>query len=121
MIEQELQPLVAQIAVLGDRVYPSGEAPQKPVTPYIVYFLVDDNEDFTHDGPTGLVTARFQFSIYADTALSAKTIAKELKTLLNDYKSASIQGAFYDSQSDQYEQATRLHHVPVDFMITYEE
>lgn len=76
-------------ALVADRIYPAA-APPDAVEPFVVYTLVSDPRVSSHDGPSGLGRARYQFDCWAghtaagvpdqDTAVA---VAKQVRLALH--------------------------------------
>jgi len=131
LIEQALMTyLLAQTGItdlVGDRIH-FVIAPQDVAKPYLVVTKVDSPEVSSHDGPSGLSHPRFQFSSFATTYSSAKTISAALKTALDGY-SGTMGGAGgltvkipkREDENDFYETDSGLHHVASDYIIWHTE
>ena len=73
-------------ALIGGRIYPFRFPDTDTVMPCMTMQRVSTPRELTHDdlGATGtLAYPRFQFNVYAETALSAKTITDTLRAALN--------------------------------------
>lgn len=71
-------------ALIGINLYPT-ERPQDSTLPAVTYITVSDVPNRTLTGQDALAEPYIQFTVYASTKASAKAVAKELKTALNDY------------------------------------
>lgn len=69
-------------ALIESRCFPLA-APQDAAVPSVVYQVVSSVPEFAHDGPTGLVTTRVQFSIVADDYATAKAVYEALTARFN--------------------------------------
>ncbi len=91
--------------------------------PAIRFFRVDDpSVAITNDGgPTSLARPRFQFDIYAKTAIESKEIAEQLRISWDGFSGTVvgviIQVAFKDSAGGTYEESPNLYHTRMDFII----
>ncbi len=115
------------IAVVGERIYPV-LAPQDVVKPYIVFSKISAPRDHTHDGGSGLVNARFQFSCFATTYQVAKQVAGLIQAVLQGYSGTLggaggvvVNGCFYEDETDLYEPDSALFHVAVDYRLWHQE
>ncbi len=86
MIEESFVTLLADLAP----VYPA-YLPQRADRPAIVYRRISANRILDHDGPTGDVAARFQFSAHAQTHPEALALHRATVARLNGY-----QGGVFD-------------------------
>lgn len=71
-------------AVLGDppRIYP-GVAPQGTARPYAVYNLISETPIYHLGGESAATNRLVQIDVYAQTALSARTVEKAIRALLS--------------------------------------
>jgi Protein of unknown function (DUF3168) len=87
MIDFALVQLLREHAGVGTRINPSTESVRVTVDlPRIVYSLIDSQREWTDDGATGLVEARYQLDIFADRVTDARDIADTLRTNLDGFK-----------------------------------
>lgn len=114
-------------ALVGTRIYPA-RAIQDVTTPYIVFSKVSGVRVSSHDGASGLVDARFQFSIFSTTYKSCKDVAVAIQGVLEGFSGTmggaggvTVGGCFYLDENDFYEDDSRLYHVAVDYRFWYEE
>jgi hypothetical protein len=125
-----LKHLIAQTALtalVGERIY-YVNAPQDVETPYIVFFKVSATRERSLTGTSHLVTSRFQFSIFSETYYEAKQIAEQIQLALQDKNNEIIGGTGgvrvsiqYDNEQDLYESEAGLYHIPVEYLIDYNE
>ena len=99
---------------VGTRIYPTA-APSTVITPYIVYRKVSANRQYAHSGQSSLTFDRVQISIYSTGYLVAKGIVSTLVTTMEGW--TGVQAAFKQNELDFYEEATKVYHIPVDFLI----
>jgi len=109
------------VVLMSSRMYPA-HAPDAVAKPYVVWHHITGDAVHTHTG-TAFREHRIQFSIFADTLASAVAVRDALLALL-DGKRLTISGltevtSFLDSFSSQYEKDTKVHHIPVDFTVSY--
>ena len=119
MIEVTIQNALANnagvSALVGTQIHYS-EAPQNTPSPYIVMTKISAPRDYTHDGPSGLVKGRFQFSIFAATYTLTKQVAAAIKPVLENLK------CWCDDETDLgRDPSTGFYHLAVDYQITYNE
>lgn len=115
-----LMSVAGLVALIADRLYPS-DAPQGIAGAYVVYRRISGPRTYDFDGPSGLVTARMQFSVLAPSYLQAKAVAEQLRLALEDFADDTVIVCRMLNEIDTYESETRLHHVIVDFGVTYKE
>jgi len=110
--------------LVGQRIY-YVKAPQDVTTPYIVFTKVSAPREHDHDGSSGLVGARFQFSVFATTYYEAKQIVVQVQAVLQAYSGTMgevvVNGSFYQNEVDFWEEDTKLYHVACDYLIWYNE
>jgi hypothetical protein len=125
MIEDVIAYLKADTTLaglVGTRLYPD-EAPKDPVKPYMVYR--------TQSAPgrtkgNQVNEEMLGFSIFAVTALIAKTIERQLDVLLDKDAGINIPSTTYHIKScwrsggsSMFEQDTKLHHRPALYTLLY--
>lgn len=120
MIEHAIYSLISSLC--DGRVY-YVTVPQDVETPYIVFFKVSAPREHSHQGASGLVRARFQFSIFSKEYLEAKQTAQALQSILQGYQGISedveIQAIFYENETDSFE--NNFYFIAVDYMIWHKE
>ena len=95
---------------------------QDAVTPYGVVFKVSPGKDYTHTG-SGLSQSRLQCSCFADTYYAAKTFAREVITAMEAWPNSTsttatgVQTVFLEGEMDLFDDASKVHHVPLDFFV----
>ena len=124
---KHLQAQTALATIVGERIY-YVNAPQDVETPYIVFFKVSATRGRSLTGTSHLVTSHFQFSIFSETYYEAKQIAEQIQLALQDKNNEIIGGDSgvrvsiqYDGEQDLYEPETGLYHIPVEYLIDYNE
>jgi len=118
-------------ALIGDRVYPWSEVPQKPTYPFVTYLLVSAPRPHAMGVDAGVVMARFQFNVWAeddeagtaghDAMLAAKD---ELRQALQRWRTTSgtiVQVTFLENESDHFDPDLESHGRRFDARIIYEE
>lgn len=108
---QDLATLL-ESTLAGDKVYPV-VAPDAPVPPYIVYFVVASNAENVMSGDSGLVNTRVQVDVYARSYGDARAIALQIDQLMAAW---SVQNVSLLSQ-DGYEDDVKLFRVTTDFSV----
>jgi hypothetical protein len=125
-----LKHLLAQTALaalVGERIY-YVSAPQDVQTPYIIFFKVSATRERSLTGTSHFVNSRFQFSIFSETYYEAKQIAGQIQLALQDKNNEIIGGESgvrvsiqYDNEQDVYESESGLYHIPVEYLVDYNE
>jgi hypothetical protein len=89
--------------------------------PRAAMYRVSGNRDMHLTG-TGLMTARVQIDCYGESYAEAIGASREIRTTLEGYRGAPIQGAFLEAVRDQFtDDAQLLHRVSLTFSITYQD
>jgi hypothetical protein len=119
-------------ATVGTRIHP-GVLPQGQRTASVVVNLISAVGDHHMTGPSGLGRPRLQLTAWAPTPDDADTLARQVKTSLDGFSGAvaygsaspqasvTVQGVFFDSARDGYDDVARLFFVQQDFLIWFEE
>ena len=112
-------------ALIGQKLY-YVTAPQTVEEPYIVFFKVSAVPEYCLTGHCGLINARFQFSIFADTYYETKLISRQIQLALQDKCNQVIGGVGGVNVSVQFENEQDLFeagifHCPVEYFIQYNE
>ncbi len=135
MIEQalhtELAGATGLTALVGERIY-FRKAPQDVSKPYLVFFKVSAPREHSHDGASGLVASRWQFSCFATSYKEAKDVVQQVQAELQAFSGVMggaggvyVGAAFYMDENDYYESGARtesdLYHIAADYRIWHEE
>ena len=114
-------------ALTGSRIY-YVIAPQIVTTPYLVFFKVSGVRVSSHDGGSGLVDARFQFSCFGETYKACKDMTVAIQGLLEGFSGTLggtggvvVGGCYYLDEQDFYEGDSKLYHVAVDYRFWHNE
>lgn len=110
-------------ALIGTRLYP-GVLPQKCTYPAVNYSRVTAPRVSAMGADTGLVRARFQFDIWAETYAAARAVATQVIAAYkrwNTTTGVTIQDIYLVGDVDLYEDETRIHHPALDFEVIYQE
>lgn len=86
-------------ALLGQKIRP-GRADQADSPPFAVVQVIDSNRSYTLAGASGIVAARVQIDVYADTYNGAKQAARLIEARLSGYRDQFFQGIFLTDQRD---------------------
>lgn len=121
MIEKALVELAEGVVA---RVYPVLLV-QSPELPAVVYQRISTVRDHSHDGPVGLVSARFQFSCWAESYAEAKALAADLRVALDGFKGTvagtRIDGIFSAGEHDDFDQEPQRFRVIADYVAWWAE
>lgn len=102
----------------------SGQLPQKPTLPAIVFYLASGPKVSALDGPTGFAQDRWSFDCWGDDEDAAAALADAVEAALDGFTGTAddttIRGCTQDNRLQSIiEEETRDHRVTVDFMITH--
>jgi hypothetical protein len=118
----EFSTLAAEIG--GERIH-AVVLPQGVTAPSIVYNRISGLGDHSIQAPTGLAQVRMQIDAYAQTQGQADELSRLIKERLDGYSGpmgdVTVQGVFYDTMRDDYQDDVKLYRVSQDFMIVFEE
>ncbi len=119
--------LLADAAVLAavvDRIFPA-ILPQNERRQSVTYVEVSGQGDHHMQGPSGLATTRVQLNAWADNPDDAYDLGLKVKAALDGYSGTiagvAIQGVFFDSARDLYDDAAKLYARSIDFMTWFAE
>lgn len=113
--------------LVGARIY-ADAFPKDPTYPAIVYQLISRNDDYTQDGPSGLVDRRIQIDCYAAGKVAVIDLSDKVIASLNGYRGVmggtAVRGVFLDNERDQFPQdllsaGKRPYRRILDFIIWY--
>ena len=112
----------------GARIYP-GQVPQGVVLDSIVYTEISSVGDHHSTGPSGLTAPRIQLTAWSKTSDGAHALGLAIKAKLDGYAgvmgtggaAVTVQGAFFDSWRDLYDDVTKLFGKNSDYFINYNE
>jgi hypothetical protein len=106
-------------ALVGTRVN-FGAHPQGQPLPALVLQTISDQEDFSMQGPSGLLEGRVQVDCYADTYGGSKLLSRATRSALNGYRGGGFllvtQVSARDSREGGSNEATRPYRVSMDFL-----
>lgn len=89
-------------ALVGTRIFPTRPT-NDTVLPFVVYQLTGGEPQYTLSGPTGLVRYEFTIDYWATTQAAAIDVGEAVASLLNGWRSASVQGSFLTNHADEYD------------------
>ena len=97
-------------------------APSTAVSPYIVFSVISDILNYTHAGFDNTARTRIQASAYSTVSYaSAVDVAGAIISALNAAPgSYGIAIARMENELDLYNEDSKTHHIPVDFIINRE-
>jgi hypothetical protein len=72
------------IALISTRLYPE-ELPQNTTLPAVSYIKISDIKDHMLSGQSTLESPMFQFTAFALTKATARSVGNQIKTALQDY------------------------------------
>jgi len=116
----------------GNRVYPV-KLPQGQVQPSIVYTRISGLGDHHSQGASGLNRVRVQIDCYAQAADTADLLARRVKERIDGFRGSMewdegspgnavvAQGVFFDSEREDWDEASGLYRVSHDYFVWFEE
>lgn len=110
-------------ALIEERCY-SLVLPQNATLPALSYFRVSTMRHSAMGADTGLASARFQVSVWADSFSSARAVATQVRSALQRWSTTSgtvIQDIFYLNETDLHDPQVNGYHTACDFQVHYEE
>ncbi len=119
------------MAVAGTRIYQT-ILPQAVVYPCVSFQAVTGASDYVMEGASGLASVRMQFDLFADDPDDLLDLKAAVMNALSAYRGSvgspptKIQGAFRESERDNYESplseaGLRVWSKSLDFNIWFEE
>lgn len=125
MIEPGLRTrLDSEVASAAGRVHPK-VLPQGTAYPSLTYELVSDPRLHSHDGPDGLVEARYQVTAWSETYGDMKQAAAEVLAALDGFTgtmgTVEVAATFYAGGRDLFDPDEMVHFHPSDFIVQYRE
>jgi hypothetical protein len=118
--------------LIGTRLFPL-RLPQNPTLPAMTYSWISGDRVHTMAGARGPSRPRLQFDAWAKTYLEAEAVFEALRKRLDGFQgtagSVKVQGAFFASERDLYEDSADagtgsgvgLYRRTSDFFVHYEE
>jgi hypothetical protein len=102
-----------------------GEVPDEVTVPYLTWQQISGPREHAMVQDPGLAHPRYQFSVWADSYKSAKTVGAQVIDCFQDWTGTVggvvIQRAFFEGDRDSYDPDTETHQVSADFIIWHEE
>lgn len=107
-------------ALVDNRIYPV-LAPQNVALPFVAYFKVSNQREYTHQGYAGLSKVRMQISCYGDDYSDVKAVAIQVTAAMEVWPAAvtAVQAVFQDNETDIFEDGVMLYHIALDFFVWY--
>ena len=110
--------------LIGTRLYPL-KLPQDPTVPAMTFQWISGQRAHAADGAVGLASPRVQFDCWAETYLEVESVFEALRKRLDGFRGTAgasrVQGAFFETERDDYEDEARLYRRSADFFIWHEE
>lgn len=99
--------------------------PLNTTLPAITFFKVSAPRDQTQEGPSGLVTARFQVSSWGKTYTDSKQLSRSVRLALDGFRGAfnevRIDGVELMNEMDGNEPEPNIFQTIMDFRVKYAE
>lgn len=116
-------------AVIGERIFYSTLPSGTQTSPAIVFNVISEDTDYHMQGPSGLVTARYQIDAWAASRDAAHSLALAIKDRMSGFRGVMGEGegavdvlaVFSESARTAYDTETQLQNASRDFFITYRE
>lgn len=106
--------------IVGTRIFPV-VLPQGETRASIVYTRISGQGDHHMRGPSGLSQTRFQIDAWAQKADDAAFLANLVKLRVDGFSGTfdggAIQGAFFDTERDDYDSEVKMHRVSRDYLV----
>jgi hypothetical protein len=105
----------------------SGQLPEATPLPALCMTQIAGSGDVTLDGPSGLRTARVQFSCYGHSFGDAQRLAVAVRSVLEGMQALLPDGTDVDvaltvlESNDTFEEAPFTYHAPLDFKFWFRE
>jgi hypothetical protein len=111
-------------SMVGARMYPI-VLPQGVKEDSIVYNEVSSTGDHHNEGPSGLAQVRMQIGCWSLSADGAHALGLAVKARIDGYRgpmgSVDVQGVFFETWNDLYEDSTKMFGKSADYRIWYGE
>lgn len=124
VIKARLTAFAGLSALVSARVHP-GAAPQNTPRPYVTYRVVSEVRESGMGSDIGIVTARYQFDVFAESGTAAAAVVEQLRLALQRWRSPSsspeIIDIFVETLVGGYEPDTGLFHPIIDFRVIHRE
>lgn len=110
--------------LVSQRIYPL-LLPQGATFPAITFQRISSVRDRTYDAPIYLVTARVQFSCWAETWNDCRALAEDLRMILNGFRGIMagipVPSIRILNELDLHDPETDLYHMACDYEVVAEE
>lgn len=111
-------------ALVASRIYPN-LAPQNAAYPHVTFRRVTSDRPSAMNRDSGVVRARFQFDTFNEAYDGARLVRDQLRAALQRWRDPGgtpvVQDVFLISETDLYEDDSRIHHLADDFEVIYRE
>jgi hypothetical protein len=116
----------------GNRIYPL-KMPQGQTSTSIVYSRISGLGDHHSTGPSGLSRPRIQIDCWAQSADAADALSRLVKERIDGFRGAmlwgdnspeeaiQIQGIFFESEREDYDDTVKMYRSSKDFFVWFEE
>ncbi len=92
---------------------------------YLVFHKISTARTYSHDGPDGTETARYQFDAYANKKVDTLNIIKEVKDKLENFQGwmedTQVHGVFVIDEFGSHEKETGLYRNELELEFQYYE
>jgi hypothetical protein len=114
-------------ALVVARIYPN-VVPQDIAMPAVAYQRISTTRVMAHDGPTGVASARFQFTVSGSTYSSARNVVNAIRTALDGFSGLMggtngviVEAIFVENDFDGYNQAGGEQVIRLDALVIHQE
>ena len=106
--------------IVSDRIY-RGRLPKNQTIkpPHIIIWLLSKTRINDHDGYSGVTEATLQISCFSHDPDEVNSMATLVRESLESW--SDVIDVFFEDESDGFEEATAVYHIPLDFKISYHE
>lgn len=108
------------MALIGTRIYPV-IMPQGSVKPAVIYQMISGIREAAMGSDPGMVKARYQFTAWATTNLSARNVIKQIRLALERYSTTDLDDCFIETEYDVYDEGAYLHGRGLDVIVHHRE
>jgi hypothetical protein len=107
-------------ALVSTRIYPV-IMPKGAIKPAVTYQLISSPREKAMGSDPGMVTARYQFTAWAEKNLAACNVIKQVRLALERYRTTGIEDCFIETEYDVFDEAAILHGRGLDVIVHHTE
>lgn len=109
-------------ALVGTRIYPSGDVPQSPIVPYCIYSRPNSERTYSHQGYSSLNEDNVQINCYNTTTAGVEAIEAQVIAAIEAWPAADsdVQAAFIQNiVGDLYDPNTDLQFSTLEVLLLH--